>query len=402
MLCPAAETRSEREKVLIRVHPISNSWYAAQIYAGLFDLAAAGEIKLEFTDEPLARICERDWGWANNDHLVYLELHRSGSKPIKVCYDMLDGPEIISLNGLEHCDVYFKRSYDLDFLVRETDEWHRTGKDWVNKVLPFGLNCPACSVNEYGKLKRALIFEKETGAFRTSFKPMVKGWFANPVGTLRGIATRVLLGNPWGLTPMREVTPDVPAEDKVLIQTRLFDPTMGKHFAAEYEELNQYRIRVVRLLKNELGSRFVGGFLSDPISQKACPDLLTQHRVNRRSYFELVKRCKVAVFTRGLRQSTGWRFPEFFAASRCIVSEPLAYGLPEPLVEGKHVVTFSSPEAALESCLRMLEEPDLARTMREETFAYYERNVRPNALVRNTLNSAIGLVDLQSSSAAQR
>jgi hypothetical protein len=376
----------------IRVYPLSQSWYASQIYTGLFDLHAAGRISLEFISNPMHRICERDWGHRNNESIVYLELIAPGRDVITVCYDMLDGPEIISLNGLQHCDVYFKRSFDHRFLVSEWDHWHEWEGDPVNKVLPYGMNCPVASKHEFANLKRAILCELATGETVRSIVPRLKSWIGEPVPALRHFGSRLLRGNENRRTPMLEIEPNTPAEDRILFQTRLFDPAEGKHFAAEFEALNRYRIEVLRAIKREFGPRLVGGFIPDALSKKECPDLLTTNRWSRAAYFKLVRECKVALFTRGLRQSTGWRLPEFFAASRCIVAEPLAYALPEPLVPGTNFLEFRSPDEAVAHCEQLFSEPGRAEQMRTEAFEYYRRNIRPDALILNSLNAAVAAV----------
>ena len=56
--------------LIIKVYPLSQSHYSSQIYAGLFDLAHSGEIKLEFIWRPQVKIQERDWGDHRNRRLA--------------------------------------------------------------------------------------------------------------------------------------------------------------------------------------------------------------------------------------------------------------------------------------------------------------------------------------------
>lgn len=184
-----------------------------------------------------------------------------------------------------------------------------------------------------------------------------------------------------------KVVPTEPAEPLVLFQTRLFDP-MKQVKTNEVAALNQSRINIVRALRAAFGKNFIGGFIPNSYTVQHYPDLLTNENTARNKYFELVKRCLVVVFTRGLRQSIGWRLPELLAMSRCVVSEPLAYKLPVPLRENVNYLLFDEPDQCIEACKTLLNNSDLAQQMRKNNYDYYHRYVEASALIRNTLEAA--------------
>jgi len=74
--------------------------------------------------------------------------------------------------------------------------------------------------------------------------------------------------------------------------------------------------------------------------------------------------------------------------SRCIISEPLAYELPEELVDGKNLLTFTNENECIAACQKLLDDQDLAAQMRNSNFDYYHRNVKPASLIWNTINIA--------------
>lgn len=75
--------------------------------------------------------------------------------------------------------------------------------------------------------------------------------------------------------------------------------------------------------------------------------------------------------------------------SRCIVSEPLAYELPTLLTEGLNYLTFDTPEACVEACKGILDDPELAATMRRANYDYYQQHIAPGALIGRMLETAL-------------
>jgi hypothetical protein len=148
----------------------------------------------------------------------------------------------------------------------------------------------------------------------------------------------------------------------------------------------------MRALKAAFGDRLVGGFIPNSYAAAQYPeveDLLTLEPTGRTEYLNVVRRCAIGIFTRGLGNSNGWRLPEFLAASRCIVSQRLKYGLPAPLEDHEHCLFFDTPAQAVSACERLLENPVLMKKMRENNFAFYRDHVRPASIVLNSIRTAL-------------
>lgn len=364
--------------IRVSIYPLSNSYYASQIYSGLFDLAASGEIALRYVAKPHEYIRERSWGKARNSRIAYIEIIDNDRNLIKVCYDMLDGPEIISLSGLEKCDVYFKRSYSREYTFEDNDIWEKDHPEWKDKVQPYGLNFPSSSQHEFHELRKTLIFIHANRLYRH-----------HPAEALHMIA-RAVLRKKATINPLVEIPPETKAEPLILYQTRLFEPSSDE-YRDEVENLNITRVNLVRALKKEFGCRFRGGLIPNKQTEGKYNDLLTSEDTSREGFFKLNKACLIVVFTRGKRQSTGWRLPEHLAMSRCIVSQPLAYQLPDPLVDGKNYILFNNPDECISACYKILTNEDLAQQMRIDNFNYYQNYVKPSSLIRNTIEKAISV-----------
>ncbi len=89
--------------------------------------------------------------------------------------------------------------------------------------------------------------------------------------------------------------------------------------------------------------------------------------------------------TTGLHNSIGWKFGEYVAASRAILSEPLIYGLPGNFEHGKNYLPFNNEDELLHKTYSLLKNKDELLDMMNSNFHYYNNFLRPDKLVLNTL-----------------
>lgn len=362
----------------IRVFPLSNSGYTSQVYAGLYELEFAGKAKVRLTAFPRFRVRERNGAYfsATNNHILWIEVTEpTRPQPCKICIDFMDGNGISSLDGLVHADVYFKRSYDrkhLDSLAPEL----------AKKVLPYGLNYCCRSSHERSLLTRDIIYKTYTRQFsRQDVKEIARLLYDKFDGTRER--------SDWlfDFTDF-EIPPTVPAQRQVLFQTRVFDHT-PRADAGDTHAMNEHRAATIRALKQELGGNFLGGLIPDTYARTHYPDCLSNFPHDKRNYLQAIRNSLIAVTTTGLVGSTGWKLPEYLAASRCIVTEPLVYSLPVQLVAGENYLEFTSSTQCVAECVKLLEDRELARQMRERNWSYYVTQVRPSSLVENFLKTAL-------------
>ena len=370
----------------VTVYPISMSAYTSQIYAGLFDLEATGDISLRFSGAPRHRIEERNgaYGFADNQHVLHLDLRDSASgQELSLCYDMMDSAGISSMSGLTHCDTYFKRSYLQTFLDSAERPWAKENPQYTDRIFPYGLNYPCSSIHQNRLWRRTILFAKATHV-----------WNRVSPRQLAHLALDLTLNRPSNDAAYQldsralEVSPNAPTLPQVLLQTRLFT-SAGRSDAEQVESFNEYRITVTRLLKAHFGSRFVGGIFPDEQAKRRCPDVLTQLSTERPDYLQLVRDSRIVVFTRGLADSIGWRLPELLAASKAVVAEPLSYELPIPLVDGKHVTFFSSAVQCVEQVEALLADEHACQGLRHAAHDYYQNNTRPASIIGNSLATAL-------------
>jgi hypothetical protein len=350
----------------------------------LYNLAALGEAQISVTIRPTVRIRERhgSYSFQNNQHIAWLEVAdiRAGQQR-RLCFDMMDNKYFSTEGGLLHCDVYFKRSYDSDCVAALDPRLRR-------KVLPYGLYYPVSSPHEKESIKRSLIYTFYTGKIGSDPLGFLKQLALPFWSVLRGRASKARGKIPCLQDLMAD--PEEAADAKIYFPTRVWDPAMAVD-PDEKHAINEARVAVIRALKKEFGERFVGGLRESDFVRRTYPDCISHYSSKKADYMNLLRQNLIAVTTTGLVSSTGAKFPEYLAASRCIVSEPLRYETPYAIIPGTHYLPFVNPAECVTACDRLLRDSRFAAEMRRANHNLFIREVEPTATMRNVLRRAFEL-----------
>ena len=105
----------------------------------------------------------------------------------------------------------------------------------------------------------------------------------------------------------------------------------------------------------------------------------------RYNFINLINRSLICITSTGLHRSIGWRFGEFVAAGKAILSEPLHFAIPGNFQEGKNYLSFNSIDEVVDKCDDLLCNPDKIHAMEYENFYYYFHYLKPDILILNTL-----------------
>ena len=108
----------------------------------------------------------------------------------------------------------------------------------------------------------------------------------------------------------------------------------------------------------------------------------------RASYWETVRRSRICVYSRGLRNSPAFKLGEYLASGRCILAEEPDTRLPRPLRDGEEVLFFRTADELVDRCRALLADERLQRHLAAGARAYYEAEVRPRERVREFLRLA--------------
>jgi hypothetical protein len=323
--------------------------HTSLVLTGLCELASRGAIALRYRHPKI----ESD-RWLIGDPVVLVaDVH--GSQTTRVAIDLRDG-EGISRPIVDRVRWYFKRSF-------HPPETAALEPDRRDRMVPFGLNFPCRSLRSSARLLAAI---------------------GGPIA-LSGRAGLQRLRHYLSTPPpvAFEQSPEVPAEPWIHFQPRLWAPDEAP---AEAEAINTDRVNMVRALKREFGKRFIGGLVATRYARQHYPDDLTPHSSKVQDYLRLKQRCLIGIYTRGLEHSLAFKLSESFAASQCLVSVPLRYGLPAPLEIGRHYLEFDTPDGCIAACQRLLSDDELARAMRKANHDYYVREIEPAAHMQRLLD----------------
>lgn len=334
--------------------------HAAYVYAGLYDLAESGDITLEVIFPWSGKIRQ-----SLRNRVVLLEAERSGDIR-RACIDFSDHSNEFNVGLLEQCDVYFKR----DYYEPDTEP---LPPDLRRKLMPFGLVYSCRSVNDTTAIRRIL-------AHYLGEEFQVYKGRRNLTAFYAAIAhIRDHLKTPF--TYQFESTPEYNVEPSVIFQTRVYAPNQ----TSDKTGLNEERVALIRALKRAFGRRFIGGLTPSDYAKKVYPDCISPYSSARARYIHLVKSALIGVYSRGLHFSTAWKLGEYFAASSCLVCEPIRNALPVALEAGKHYLPFTSPDECVAACAELLRHSSAAAEMRQRNHEYYISNVKPSVRLLHCL-----------------
>jgi hypothetical protein len=341
----------------VTMFPSDASVHLSQVYCGLALLARRGEIELSSVRPRLRS--------PRTGSILRIEIggHR-------VVYDVRDHPTFPEAD-LDWAHTYFKRSFD-------PPEVERSGRP--GSIYPLGLNYVVYSHRDRF-LRNALLQV-------TAIRDVGIKRFATEIVTATTIGSRVIGQNGRDTCGVEgfEQSPRVDGTG-VLLLTRTWDPmTVSGERAEMRAAMNRMRANSIRVLRDELGPRLVGGLVATPSAVRDYPDLVVDDSLtNKSAFLRALANSQVAVTTRGLLDTNGWRLAEYLAASRPIVSEPVAHRVPGPFAPDQNYLEFTDTDQLLASVATLLNDADRRSEMRRANWDYYTGWVRPDALIANSL-----------------
>ncbi|MGD0730458.1 MAG: hypothetical protein ABR956_04285 [Terracidiphilus sp.] len=269
---------------------------------------------------------------------------------LRVGIEVSDHSDYWDFSLLEWCDVYVKRSINSSRSV-----------PLQHKIIPFGLNMGCHSRHSALAVLAAI-----AGTLPKASKARLREVY------------RYLVTPHW---KSFEYRPEQPTENTILFQTRLW----GAQGAPGDEVIDEQRVSLLRALRREFGRRVVGGLVPTPFAQKTYPDLITNQACRQPQYIRWAKKPLIGIYSRGLYDSIAFKMAEYMAASKCIVSEPIANELPVRL---DHLSICRSNDECVAACERLLADKSLAAFSRQKSWDYYEAQVMPQAHMAGLLKRA--------------
>ena len=323
--------------------------HTQQILTGYLLLHRAGQLDLRVETLPV-----RPESWS---FIINVEI--AGRR---IAYDLQDDPfsvlERACAEYLDGLDSFFVRSH-----------LPGTYGVWEERVHPLGLNYPVSALHPT--------------ALWCSFRALrdLPRKFASANGRPRTMG-------------FYEQAPHPARTRNVLFFTRVWDPQGGflerEHPPGEVHTINERRVECIRALRSAFKDNFIGGIAATPYAVKHYSAYIAPRRLtNKSSYFRSLRSAAVCVTTEGLGHSNGWKLTEYVAASKAIVTEPLRYNVPGDFADGVNYYSFSDAEQCVAAVQKYLDNPDRVTESSRANWKYYNGWVRPDAMVRHTINTAL-------------
>jgi hypothetical protein len=280
----------------------------------------------------------------------------------RLAFDMHDTSDILD-PLLSIADLYFKRSY--------SPALHGS----TSKIRPYGLNY-GVDLDGIWPAGSRLAFQFEPGRHRVR-----ETWRA--------------LGLPG---PDRTVVQDLrspprPSKDpRAIFLTRVWDPDDSANRPPERREerrlISIRRAECVERLQRRFGSRFTGGLQPSAYAIRNWPSLVVDPSLCKRARFLAeLDRHDIGIATDGLYGSIGWKFAEYVAKARAIVTEPLRYSVIGPMVQGKNYLTFEDAEQCVDRVQQLFDDPALRSDMMQANFDYFNEYALPEQLIGHAIFS---------------
>lgn len=359
----------------------SCSSHLQQLYTGFDMLAESGTIKLRqkfVNSSSISASRKKHLKKAARAHLIVELLTGERQKSI-LHFDNADSPEIDESN-LQNCDIYFKRSFSRRYI----NERHSEHKD---NIYPLGLNYRVLPnrfnmTTLYRNVSLANSIREKLGGVRSSIDIKNKTKFYPRLRNLHAL-------------------PLVSYEPKVLFMVTAYDPydnpKRPKEKIEERIHNNEFRANCVRALRNELGPKFFGGFIHNKYTREHYKDVLLDNPQSgkKQNYLQILREFPVCVATTGLHGSIGWKFAEYVAFSKAIVSEKLNYEVPGFFQPGHNYLEFFSPEDCVEQSMKLLSNQQLRTKLMLNNSIYYHQYVKPDMLVFNAICVAMNKLNEQ-------
>jgi len=282
-----------------------------------------------------------------------------------IYFDVRDGDDLDS-QALEVVDSYFKRSFRPSAVPAGAQA----------KVFPLGLNFEVYpDRRDRYELARVVGRPREIARLPRHYSRML--------ATYLGLRFRPTVSRIRS-SPSPDQAPGV------LFLASAWDPDapgLTERSRTHRASINETRANTMRLLRAELGSRFVGGMIRGAHAVAAYPDVVCDDAslTAKKQYLDLVHRTPICIASMGLHDSNGWKLGEYVASSRAIVSERLGHQVPHGFSEGRNYLAFSDPDGCLEHCVALLEDDAQRQAMMEENSEYYRAHLAPDRLVLSSL-----------------
>ncbi len=359
-----------KSQITCKLHFFSLSKHLQQLLSGFSTLSRLGIIDLHHDWSSINKLRALQAPQLFGPQNAYLKV--TINNEIHIIYDTRDTYEV-NFSHLESSDFYFKRSFSkahTNCVVAKIQK----------KIFPLGHNY--------------LIYPDHFDL------PLLLRHLLAPskLNRLLGFFYAVPYCDRFRFTPRGRTMSSVPNPNtppQILFMTRAWDPKELRISDTEnthrIDILNSTRAECIKLLKEEFGPSFFGGFAHTEYAKTRFPQALIDNPTSssKKKYITSLREYPICVATKGLQDSVGWKFGEYLAFSKAIISEEIDSEAPGNLANGVNYLEFKSPTECLNAAKQLVDDRELRTSIMTNNFKYYHQYLRPDVLILNTIFKAL-------------
>ena len=349
----------------------SDSNHLQQIYTGFELLHQAGVIEYQQAFDVNSENVKNNLKQSASTHSGGLEVILDSN--ITIYYDMNDSHEV-DQEALIKCDVYFKRSFNKSI--------HSTVSKKIN----------ALDLNYF-------VIPDKTNKFRLERKLKLYGGKSR----LKELFKEFDVKNKLSYSPrisQLHARYDSNLGPKVLFLCRLWEPDRDDVYSLSAEQqsdrrnINEMRVGCIRALKKKFGKDFVGGVAPTEYAKKHVSDVIFHNAemTKKNNYLKYLLQFPIVISTTGLSGSIGWKFGEYVAFSKAIVSEKLQADTHGLLKADENYIEFNDISECINAVETLLNK-DIRNKMSKNNYEYYQNYLKPEQLVLHSINRALKVVN---------
>lgn len=186
----------------------------------------------------------------------------------------------------------------------------------------------------------------------------------------------------------REVITEYEKKEEIIPRYIFSASTLWKHDNC-LTGTNPNRAAFFRACKASYNIDFEGGFYLPNNSHPQYDlfkDIIMQSPVSQSEYLKKTKQSILVFNTPAVFNCHGWKLGEYLAMGKAIISTPLYYELPEPLVHGENIHFIKSIDEINETIDILLNDEKYRKKLETGASAYYEKYVKPYSAIKNIVD----------------
>lgn len=121
-------------------------------------------------------------------------------------------------------------------------------------------------------------------------------------------------------------------------------------------------------------------------------DIITQKRVSLKQYIQKTKKSAFVFSTPSVGGCHGWKFGEYIAMGKAIISTTMNHEMPGSFVAGEHYLLANSEDEIAETVRLLLGDKNKRNDLKINAKRYYKEVIAPEAVVSHILSVADNLV----------